>query len=48
MGLSVVGKLLGHADISATQRYAHLGDTVSKRATDLIANGIATALDSSK
>lgn len=44
MGLPVIGKLLGHADIAVTQRYAHLEDTHAKRATDLIAGGIAAAL----
>jgi integrase len=44
MGLPVIGKLLGHTNAATTARYAHLADTQAKRATDMIAGGIAAAL----
>lgn len=44
MGLPVIGKLLGHSNAATTARYAHLADSQAKRATDLIAGGIAAAL----
>ncbi|MBV9842272.1 MAG: site-specific integrase [Sphingomonadaceae bacterium] len=44
LGLPVIGKLLGHADASVTQRYAHLADEQAKTAANLIAAGISAAL----
>ena len=31
MGLPVIGKLLGHADVTTTQRYAHIADEAARR-----------------
>jgi site-specific recombinase XerD len=48
-GLSVpiVGKLLGHAQASTTQRYAHVADPV-RAAGELVAGRIASALGSGR
>lgn len=43
LGLSIVGKLLGHASTSTTQRYAHVGETAERRALNEIENKIAAA-----
>ena len=43
LGLSIVGKLLGHASTSTTQRYAHIGETAERRALNEIENKIAAA-----
>ena len=42
--LPVIGALLGHNDVATTSRYAHLADTARKRAADLTAGAIASAL----
>jgi integrase len=44
MGLVALGKLLGHSSPSTTQRYAHLADDPLRRASEHIANVIASAL----
>ena len=44
MGLLALGKLLGHSSPSTTQRYAHLADDPLRRASEHIANVIASAL----
>jgi integrase len=44
MGLPVIGALLGHADSSTTQRYAHLADEAARRAVESIGGKIAAAL----
>lgn len=44
LGLPIIGKLLGHADVKTTQKYAHIGDDASRRAVDAIASQIATAM----
>ena len=44
LSLPLIGKLLGHADAKTTQRYAHIDADASRRAADLIANQIATAM----
>lgn len=43
LGLSIVGKLLGHASTSTTQRYAHIGESAERRALNEIENKIAAA-----
>lgn len=43
LGLSIVGKLLGHASPSTTQRYAHIGESAERRALNEIENKIAAA-----
>jgi integrase len=42
--LLIVGKLLGHAQSSTTERYAHLADDPVRQAADAIGNRIAAAL----
>jgi integrase len=44
-GLPIIGKLLGHTQASTTQRYAHLDADPLRRASDVIGNRIAAALD---
>lgn len=43
-GLVVLGKLLGHADVKTTSRYAHLADDPVRAAADSISAHIAKAL----
>ncbi len=43
--LPIIAKLLGHADIKTTSRYAHLADNPVKIAADRISNAIETALN---
>ena len=45
MGLPIIGKLLGHADVAMTQRYAHLEADPLRRASDAISAIIANALN---
>lgn len=45
MNLPVIGKLLGHADIATTQRYAHLEHDPVRVGADKIANTIQAAMD---
>lgn len=40
LSLSIIGKLLGHTQVSTTQRYAHLGNAPLKQAVELFANKI--------
>jgi integrase len=44
MGLTIVGRLLGHADIKTTNRYSHFADDPLRRAADSLGNTIAAAL----
>jgi integrase len=44
IGLIALGKLLGHASPSTTQRYAHLADDPLRRASEHIASVIASAI----
>jgi integrase len=41
MSLQMIGSLLGHSNITTTQRYAHLRDTEREQAADAIGNAIA-------
>lgn len=45
MGLPVIGKLLGHASPTTTNRYAHLADDPVRRASEKIAAEIALKID---
>lgn len=47
LGLPVIVSLLGHADITTTQRYAHLAIEPTRRAADIITGQIACALNNS-
>src|ERR1700722_8730468 len=40
LSLSIVGKLLGHTQVSTTQRYAHLADEPLRRATELFGSKV--------
>lgn len=40
LGLPVIGKLLGHADVKTTARYSHLDADPVRRAADMIADNI--------
>ena len=42
--LAMIGKLLGHADVKTTARYAHLADDPVKQAAARISNSIAAAM----
>lgn len=44
IGLPLIGGILGHSQVSTTQRYAHLADTPLRVAADAIGNEIAAAL----
>jgi integrase len=44
LGLPVIGKLLGHAQPSTTQRYAHLDADPLRRASDIIGQQIAASI----
>jgi integrase len=44
VSLLMVGKLLGHAQTSTTERYAHLADDPLRQAADFVGNRIAQAL----
>ncbi|MEO5334664.1 MAG: site-specific integrase [Magnetococcus sp. YQC-5] len=48
MSLPVIGKLLGHTQTATTQRYAHLNDDPLQKATTLIGQHIAAALEGRK
>lgn len=45
MGLPIIGKLLGHKQVSTTQRYAHLEADPVRRAADAIGSRITKAMD---
>jgi integrase len=45
LGLPIIGKLLGHTQVSTTQRYAHLDADPLRRASEAIGSRIAAALD---
>jgi integrase len=44
VGLPIIGALLGHADVSTTQRYAHLANDPLRRASERIGGDIAAAM----
>jgi integrase len=44
LSLPMIGALLGHREVSTTQRYAHLGDDPRKAAADRVASEIAAAM----
>ncbi len=44
LGLPVIGKLLGHASVATTQRYAHLADDPLRRGANVISALIKSAL----
>jgi integrase len=44
LGLPIIGKLLGHAQASTTQRYAHLDNDPLRKASERIAGDIAAAM----
>lgn len=44
LGLPVIGALLGHASAATTKRYAHAADEASRRAVDMIAGKIGSAI----
>jgi integrase len=48
LGLPVIGRLLGHAQVATTARYAHLDNDPLRRASESIASSIAAALDGQK
>ncbi len=41
MSLSIVGKLLGHTQVSTTQRYAHLADETLREAAELFGSKVS-------
>ena len=43
--LPLIGKLLGHADVKTTARYAHLADDPLKAAANRISGNIAAAME---
>jgi integrase len=45
LGLPIVGKLLGHANVVSTARYAHLAADPARRASNAIGETIAAALN---
>jgi integrase len=47
LGLSVIGKLLGHANSETTERYAHLASDPLRRGADIISGAIAKAMGES-
>jgi len=48
LGLPIIGRLLGHAQMATTARYAHLDNDPLRRASESIAGRIAAALDGTR
>ena len=44
LSLTMIGALLGHREVSTTQRYAHLGDDPRKAAADRVSAHVAAAM----
>ncbi|MFN8831656.1 MAG: tyrosine-type recombinase/integrase [Labrys sp. (in: a-proteobacteria)] len=47
IGLTVVGRLLGHVDVKTTNRYSHLADDPLRRAADMVGKTLAAAMGES-
>jgi integrase len=45
LGLPIIGRLLGHTQVSTTQRYAHLDADPLRRASDAIGSRLAAAME---
>jgi integrase len=45
MGLAIVGRLLGHADVKTTNRYSHFDADPLRRAANAVGSTLAAALD---
>ena len=45
LGLPIIGRLLGHAQVATTARYAHLDNDPLRRASEAIAGQLSAALD---
>jgi integrase len=45
MGLTIVGRLLGHADVKTTNRYSHFDADPIRRAADAVAASLAAAMN---
>lgn len=48
IGLTIVGRLLGHKDVKTTNRYSHLADDPLRRAADSVGNALAAAMGEDK
>jgi integrase len=48
LSLPMIGALLGHREVSTTQRYAHLGDDPRKAAADRVSAHVAAAMRESE
>ena len=48
LGLPIIGKLLGHAKASTTERYAHLDADPLRRASDRTGSHISAAMGDAK
>jgi integrase len=44
LGLPIIGRLLGHSQVSTTARYAHLDNDPLRRASEAIVGRISAAL----
>ena len=44
MGLTIVGRLLGHADVRTTNRYSHFDTDPMRRAANTVGNTLAAAI----
>lgn len=45
MGLTVVGRLLGHADVKTTYRYSHFDADPLRRAANAIGSSLVAAME---
>ncbi len=44
MGLTIVGRLLGHADVKTTNRYSHFDADPLRRAANTVGGSLAAAM----